>query len=93
MYCSLANSVTCLRGCAHAGRQDQHGPVVDRHLDMSLKIALLRRAQELVKPDLLGAVHLGQHADFIRLAAAHKQCWIRSFALAGQARHGCKPAV
>jgi hypothetical protein len=33
-------------------------------------------------------VHLGQHADLIRLATAHEQRGIGSFALAGQARHG-----
>src|SRR5690606_6992744 len=67
--------------------QDQHGPIIDRHLDMALQIALLSRTQSLVEPDLFGPMHLSQHADLIRLTAAYKQSGIGSFALADQTRY------
>ena len=68
--------------------QDQQGAVVDRHLQMAFQIALLGRAQGLVEQHFLGTVHLGEHADFVGLAAAHEQRRIGHLALAGQACNG-----
>ena len=54
---------------------------------MTLQVALLGRAQGLVKENL-GRVDLGRLGlDFIGLAAAHKQGRIWRLTLAGQSRH------
>ena len=68
--------------------EDQQRAVIDRQTDVALQVALLRRAQSLVKQHLFGAVHERQFLDFIGLAAAHKQGRIGGLALASQTRHG-----
>ena len=67
--------------------KDEQRAVVDRQLDVAFQVALLGRAQGLVKQHLHRAMHLGQRANLIGLSAAHKQRRIRGLALAGNAGH------
>lgn len=68
----------------------QQGPVVDGQLQVALKITLLGRAQGLVKQYFRCADLLGQHLDFVGLAAADKQCRVRRPAFAGDTLDGLK---
>ena len=68
--------------------QNQHGAVIDRSVEKPFQIALLRRAESLVKQNLGGAVRLRQFFDFFRLAFADEQGRIRRLAFAGNTRHG-----
>ena len=65
--------------------QNQQGSVVDRQLKVPLKVALLGRAQGLVKQHLSRAHLLSQHFDLISLAAADEKRGIWRTALAGHA--------
>ena len=67
--------------------QNQQGAVVHRHAHVTLKIALLRGAERLVKQNLGGTMHEGQLFDFVSFTAADKQCGIWGFAFTGDARH------
>ena len=71
--------------------QDQHGAVVDRQLEKTLQIALLRRTQGLVKQNFSCSMCSGQLPDFFSLSATHKQGSIRRLTLAGDARHRLQP--
>jgi len=72
--------------------EDQQGAVIDRQPDVPLQIALLRRAQRLIKEHLLGAMQGREFLDLVGLAAAHEQCRIGCLALAGQTGHRLQPA-
>ena len=65
--------------------ENQQGPVVDRQAKLALEIALLGRAQCLIEQDFLGAIGLGQQANFFGLARTHEKRRIGRLALAGQA--------
>ena len=67
--------------------QNQQRAVVDGQIQMALQVALLRRAQGLVKKNLGRAQLGGQKLDFIGLATAQKQRCIGCPALAGDPRH------
>jgi phosphate transport system protein len=71
--------------------ENQKCPLVDRQTDMAFEIALLRRAQGLIKQDFLCTVLLSQPFDLVCLPAAYKQCGIGCLPLAGQARNRGEP--
>jgi len=62
--------------------ENQQGAVVDRQAEHPLQIALLGRAQGLVKQDFAGAGLQRKHLDLVGLAAANEQRGIRRPALA-----------
>ena len=53
--------------------EDEEGAIVDGDVEGALEIALLRRTERLVEDDLAGAMHLGELADLVGLAAAHEE--------------------
>jgi hypothetical protein len=71
--------------------ENQKCPLVDRQTDMAFEIALLRRAQGLIKQDFLCTVLLSQPFDLVCLPAAYKQCGVGCLPLAGQARNRGEP--
>jgi len=75
---------TCLHGYAHA--------VDSRQFKVAFQVALLCRAQALVKQNLLDASLSCQLLDLIGLAAANEQGSIRRSALAGHTNDRLKPS-
>ena len=71
--------------------EDEKCPVVDRHIEASLEVSLLRRAQGLVEQDLGGAAFTGHHLDFFSLATPDKQRRVRGAALAGHSGNRLHP--
>ena len=71
--------------------ENEQGPVVDRHPEMSLEVALLCRAQGLIEEDFNSAMVLGQHLDFIGLAAAHEESGVGRLAAGDDAGDRLQP--
>ena len=67
--------------------EDQQRPVIDRQLQMALKIALLGGAERLVEQHLNGAGFLRQCLDLVGFSAADKQSGVRCPAFTGNALH------
>ena len=62
--------------------EDQQCPIVDGQTKLALQVALLSRAERLVKKHLAGARGLGQHFYFFCFPGTHKQRRIGRSALA-----------
>ena len=65
--------------------KNEQGPVIDRKLQVTLQITLLRRAQGLVKQHLCSTHLAGEHFNLVRFTAADKQGCVRCPAFAGDA--------
>ena len=70
--------------------QNQERTVIDRALQVTLEVALLRRADALIKQDLGGTQLGGKRFDLIGLATANKKRWVRCAPFAGDAPDHCQ---
>ena len=69
-------------GALREDLQNEQGAVIDRQTQRALQVALLRRAQGLVKKNLAGALGLGEHLDLFGFAGPDEQGRIGCTALA-----------
>ena len=75
-------------GALRKNLKNQERAVIDGHLKMALKVALLRWTKRLVEQDFSSARFEREHLDFISLSRANEQCRIRRPALASHSTNG-----
>ena len=72
--------------------KNQQRPVIDRHIERPLEVALLGRTERLVKQNFGGTVFTRRHLDFFGFAGTHKKCSIGRFSFACHAGNGHHPS-